>query len=62
MSDKDLVRELRRIACLDALRCLGCGYEHSCSIHGCAIIKQAAERLEQLTVSECALKQEEATS
>lgn len=29
------------------LNCLGCGYEHSCSIHGCAVLKQAAEALEK---------------
>ena len=52
MNDRDLIQELRRTARPDALRCLGCGYEHSCNIHGCAIIKQAAERLEQLTMAE----------
>ena len=26
---------------------LGCGYEHSCSTKGCAILRQAAEALEQ---------------
>lgn len=49
MNDETLVRELRRISCLDDLRCLGCGYEYRCSIHGCAIINQAVERLEALT-------------
>ncbi len=24
--------------------CLGCGFEHSCSIHGCAVIKALIER------------------
>lgn len=24
--------------------CLGCGFEHSCSIHGCAVIKKLIER------------------
>lgn len=28
--------------------CLGCGYEHDCSIHGCRIIKMAADELERL--------------
>ena len=45
-----MLQELRRLECQDNLQCLGCGYEHGCSLHGCAIIKQAAERLEQLTV------------
>ena len=25
------------------LNCLGCGFEHNCSVHGCAVLKQAAE-------------------
>ena len=30
-----------------SLACLGCGYEHNCSTHGCAIIRAAAERLQK---------------
>lgn len=33
---------------VDAHRCLGCGYEHNCSIHGCQIMKQAADLLEDM--------------
>ena len=29
-------------------RCLGCGYEHNCSIHGCRVMKLAADELERL--------------
>lgn len=29
-----------------SLACLGCGHEHNCSIHGCAIIRSAAELLQ----------------
>ena len=29
------------------LVCLGCGHEHSCSLHGCAILREAADTLEQ---------------
>lgn len=25
--------------------CLGCGHEHNCGIHGCAIIREAVHRL-----------------
>lgn len=32
-----------------SLACLGCGHEHNCSTHGCAIIRSAAELL-QMTV------------
>ena len=28
--------------------CLGCGYEHNCSIHGCAILRDAVECIEEL--------------
>lgn len=28
-----------------SLACLGCGYEHNCSTHGCAIINAAIEQL-----------------
>lgn len=26
-----------------SMACLGCGHEHNCSTHGCAIIRKAAE-------------------
>ena len=29
-----------------SLVCLGCGYEHNCSIHGCAILREAVKALE----------------
>lgn len=48
MNDEALIQELRRVSCLDNLRCLGCGYEHSCSVRGCAIINEAIQRLEAL--------------
>lgn len=28
--------------------CLGCGYEHNCSIHGCAILRDAVVCIEEL--------------
>ena len=34
---------------LDKILCLGCGHEHNCSIHGCAVIRQAVEALRQQT-------------
>lgn len=41
-----IVKNLRRIAA-DNDRCFGCGQEHNCSIHGCAIIKEAAAWIER---------------
>ena len=29
-----------------SLACLGCGYEYSCSAHGCAILRNAVEHME----------------
>ena len=46
MTAKELVKALRRLKVqTGSLACLGCGYEHNCSIHGCAIIREAAEWL-----------------
>lgn len=45
MNDSVLRRELRRIAIEDRHRCFGCGFEHNCGIHGCAIICEALKRL-----------------
>jgi len=55
---EDVVRALRRMSVeTGSLVCLGCGHEHNCSIHGCAIIRQAAdliERLNDFQHSQCA--------
>lgn len=40
-----LVKDLRRIM-TDNHRCFGCGREHDCSIHGCAIMRDAAAWIE----------------
>ena len=49
MNDVDLARALRRMAPeTGSLHCLGCGYEHKCSLKGCAIIRLAVDRLEGL--------------
>ena len=58
MTDTDLITALRRIAVQDQHRCLGCGYEHSCSIHGCQIIRAAADRLKELAEMEKKEKQQ----
>lgn len=44
--NKTLVQALRRLKVeTGSLACVGCGHEHNCGIHGCAIIREAAERL-----------------
>lgn len=45
MTDAELLTALGRIAVQDQHRCLGCGYEHNCGIHGCRIIREAESRL-----------------
>ena len=45
MNESVLRRELQRIAIEDRHRCFGCGFEHNCGIHGCAIIREALKRL-----------------
>ncbi len=50
MTDKELIAALRRLRVqTGSIACLGCGYEHNCSIHGCRIMRDAADRLEKLT-------------
>lgn len=51
--DKILIEALRRLSVqTGSIACLGCGYEHDCGIHGCAIICAARERLEELPEDE----------
>lgn len=50
--DKILIEALRRLSVQTGpIACFGCGYEYDCGIHGCAIIRAARERLEELTAS-----------
>ena len=49
MKDDDLIQALKRIKVqTGGLICLGCGHEHNCGVHGCAVIREAAQRLEEL--------------
>ncbi|MBR2132259.1 MAG: hypothetical protein IJ955_06940 [Oscillospiraceae bacterium] len=53
MKTQELLTALRRMkVATGSLICLGCGYEHGCSVHGCAIIREAVARLEQPEVVE----------
>ena len=40
-----------------SLLCLGCGYEHHCGIHGCAVMRAAADAMENLQTENSALHQ-----
>lgn len=59
MDRNELLRALRRMKVeTGSLQCMGCGLEHDCSTHGCAIIRVAISALEldaaQLSASEAA--------
>ncbi len=46
MTMKELITALQRLKVeTGSIACLGCGHEHNCGIHGCAIIREAAEKL-----------------
>lgn len=50
MTDKELIKVLRAIKVeTGSLACMGCGHEHNCGIHGCAIMRASADRLEELS-------------
>lgn len=43
---QDLLQALRRMKVeTGSIACMGCSYEHNCGTHGCAIIRETAERL-----------------
>ena len=46
MTTNKLIKALKRLKVeTGSIACLGCGHEHNCGIHGCAIIRKAAEKL-----------------
>lgn len=58
MKTQEIIKALRRLKVNTgafALNCLGCGYEHNCSTHGCRVLREAADRLEQLQTENDAL-------
>lgn len=58
MDTEKLLKELARLKVeTGSLACFGCGHEHNCSVHGCAIIRQAEDALRQYAA---ALRESEA--
>ena len=46
MKTNELIKALRRMQIqTGGLMCMGCGHEHNCGIHGCAVIREAADML-----------------
>lgn len=46
MTTDELIKALTRMksetgSLADSLCCLGCGHEHNCGVHGCAVIREA---------------------
>nr|DAI79744.1 MAG TPA: hypothetical protein [Caudoviricetes sp.] len=48
MGDRELIAALWRLKVkTGSLVCVGCGYEHNCGIHGCAILRKTIAWLER---------------
>ena len=49
MDYEKLIERLSRLKVeTGSLACMGCGYEHNCGVHGCRIIREAAEAIKTL--------------
>ena len=60
MPIQELIDALRRMQVeTGSLVCLGCGYEHNCGIHGCALLRQAVETIERQAAALEGLKNHE---
>lgn len=52
MATDELIKALERMksetgSLAESSFCLGCGREHNCGVHGCAVIREAIERLNE---------------
>ena len=48
MTDIEILAALSRLKVqTGSLACLGCGYEHNCGVHGCAIMRETAGLIER---------------
>lgn len=57
MKNEDIVKWLRsKKVETGSLLCLGCGHEHNCGIHGCAVMRAAADAMENLQTENAALR------
>lgn len=46
MKDQELVNAIRRLKVeTGSLACMGCGHEHNCGVSGCAVMREAADRI-----------------
>lgn len=59
MKTEEILAALRRLKVeTGSLGCMGCGREHDCGVHGCRIMRDAAELIEKMT-GRCARYAEE---
>lgn len=59
MRTEEILAALRRLKVeTGSLVCMGCGREHDCGVHGCRIMRDAADLIEKLT-DRCARYAEE---
>ena len=57
MTNEEIVKWLRSNKVeTGSLLCLGCGHEHNCGIHGCAVMRAAADAMENLQAENAALR------
>nr|DAE38761.1 MAG TPA: hypothetical protein [Bacteriophage sp.] len=50
VTDEQILQALKRLRVeTGSLACLGCGREHNCGTHGCAILRKAADLIERLS-------------
>lgn len=58
MTNEEIVKWLRsKKVETGSLLCLGCGYEHNCGISGCAVMRAAADAMENMQTENDALHQ-----
>lgn len=59
MRDQELVSAIRRLKVnTGSLACMGCGHEHNCGVSGCAVMREAADRIANQSTNIAALQQE----
>lgn len=57
MTTDEVLRALDALAVqTGSLVCLGCGHEHNCGVHGCAIIREARMAIRQLSADNRTLR------
>ena len=58
MKDQELVSAIRRLKVeTGSLACMGCGHEHNCGVSGCAVMREAADRIANQSTHIAALQQ-----